>query len=339
MAKRPLALIAGCAGPRLLAEERAFLRDADPLGFILFARNCEDPDQVTALVAEFRDAVGRANAPVLIDQEGGRVARLKPPHWRAAPPPIRFAELHDVSPDAGIEAARLNARLIAHELAALGISVDCLPVLDIPQRDADPIIGDRAAGSTPDQSAILGRAACEGLLAGGVCPVIKHIPGHGRATEDSHKALPRVDASIEDLRAVDFPPFAALADAPWGMTAHVVYKAIDPDRPATTSDAVVNGVIRDHIGFDGLLLTDDLSMRALTGPFEERASKSLEAGCDVVLHCNGDMGEMVASAKGAAPMTDKAWDRFERGEAMRANVEPLDVGAALARLDALMETA
>ncbi len=331
------AAVFGCSGPVLTAAERRFFRDADPLGFILFARNCEAPDQVRALVGALRDCVGRADAPVLIDQEGGRVARLRPPNWRAAPAPARFVDLARRHPEAAAEAARLNARLIAAELHALGITVDCLPVLDVPQPGADPVIGDRAAGDTPDRAAALGRAACEGLLDGGVLPVIKHLPGHGRAAVDSHVALPVVDAPRADLEAVDCAPFRALAHMPWGMTAHVVYRAVDPEAPATTSAAVIGDLIRGVIGFDGLLVTDDVCMGALGGGFRERAEAALAAGCDVVLHCSGDAAEMAAVAEGTGALTDAARRRLARGEDLRRPPHPFDPIAAEARLTALLE--
>jgi beta-N-acetylhexosaminidase len=335
------AAIFGCAGPRLSADERAFFRDVDPLGFILFARNVETPAQVRALTDDLRDCVGRAEAPVLIDQEGGRVARLKPPHWRAAPPAAAFGALYARDPAAAIEAARLNARLIAAELAPLGIDVDCAPVLDIAVAGAHAVIGDRAFAPDLPTIATLGRAQAVGLLAGGVIPVMKHLPGHGRATADSHLELPSVDASRAELEASDFAPFRALADLPWAMTAHVLYRALSGNQPATTSESVVREVIRGHIGFNGLLLTDDLSMRALDGTYAERARASLAAGCDVVLHCNGEMDQMRAIAAAVAPLTPQATARVRRGAERRdrarddANADALD--AMRRRLATLMD--
>ena len=292
----PTAAIYGCAGPVLDAGERAFFRAADPLGFILFARNCIDPDQLGGLVASLRDAVGRADAPVLIDQEGGRVARLGPPHWRRPPKAARFAALAGCDTEAAERAAWLNARLIAAELRALGITVGCAPVLDVPAPDAHEIIGDRAYGTEPGQIARLGRAVIDGLLAGGVAPVVKHIPGHGRARADSHHALPVVEATADELGVVDFAPFAACADAPFAMTAHVTYTALDASAPATFSNIVIGETIRKTIGFTGALMSDDLSMRALDGALASRATRALEAGCDLVLHCNGEAGEMAEIA-------------------------------------------
>ena len=294
-----LSAIFGCSGVALTEAERAFFKDADPWGFILFKRNCADPRQVRDLVEELRASVGRADAPVLIDQEGGRVMRLAPPVWPPRPAMARIGAVYRRDPSAGREAAWLAARLIAHDLAELGVTVDCAPVLDIPQPDADDIIGDRAFGDKPDIIAALGRAVCEGLEAGGVLPVIKHIPGHGRALVDSHLELPRVAASAETLAETDFAPFAALSDAPMAMTAHIVYEALDASAPATTSPAVIGEVIRKQIGFDNLLMSDDLSMKALGGAFDARARAALAAGCDVVLHCNGEMDEMELVASGA----------------------------------------
>ncbi len=308
--REPLAAIFGCSGTALSPDERSFFRDADPLGFILFARNIETPDQVRGLVTALRGAVGRDDAPVLIDQEGGRVARLGAPHWRKYPSARAIAAL-------GEEAARLGARLIADDLAALGITVNCMPVLDLPAAEADPIIGDRAYGARPDGVIALARAVCAGLLAGGVLPVIKHMPGHGRATVDSHKDLPRVAAPLALLEAHDFAPFRALAQMPWAMTAHVVYTAIDPDDAATVSPRLIAGTIRGSIGFDGFLVSDDLSMQALAGPIGARARKALAAGCDAVLHCNGRMDEMIEVASSAAPRSPAGRRRLAAGEALR----------------------
>ena len=284
--------IYGCTGLSLSQAEKDFFRQTQPWGFILFARNVSSPGQVRTLIEELRATVGDAGAPVLIDQEGGRVARLKPPHWRQRPPAARFGALHDGNPDMAREAVYLNARLIAHDLAGLGINVDCLPVLDVPVAGAHDVIGDRAFAADPHIIIELGRAQIEGLLDGGVLPVMKHIPGHGRSTADSHLALPRVAASMAELSATDFVTFRSLDSCPLAMTAHVVYEAIDPQRPATTSPKVIRDVIRGEIGFAGLLMSDDLSMKALDGPLAARAKAAQFAGCDLVLHCNGDMDEM-----------------------------------------------
>ncbi|WP_333587517.1 beta-N-acetylhexosaminidase [Phenylobacterium sp.] len=332
------ACIFGCAGPDLLAEEAAFFRAVRPWGFILFKRNVQTPDQVRRLTEALRETVGRADAPILIDQEGGRVQRLGPPHWPVYPPGRAYGRLPANDPLLRREITRLGARLIAHDLAALGINVDCVPVLDVPQAGAHDIIGDRAYGETPQAVALLGRAAAEGLIAGGVLPVIKHIPGHGRALADSHLDLPVVDAPRSELEAVDFPPFQVLSDMPLAMTAHVVYADIDPRKPATTSRRVITQVIRDHIGFQGLLMSDDLSMQALSGDFAGRTRAALSAGCDVVLHCNGDMVEMKSIAEACRPLAGAARRRAEAAMARLArHPEPFDVEEGRARLAAALE--
>ncbi|MDI1285107.1 MAG: beta-N-acetylhexosaminidase [Reyranella sp.] len=315
---RPRAAILGCAGPELTADERAFFRDADPLGFILFARNVDGPERTRRLVEDLRSSVARADAPVLIDQEGGRVARLRPPHWRKAPPARLLGALYARDPEQGLEATRLNSRLLAADVASVGCDVDCLPVLDIAFPETHAVIGDRAYADRPEPVAALGRAAAEGLLAEGVMPVIKHIPGHGRATVDSHEKLPTVSASRDLLERTDFVPFKLLADLPWAMTGHLLFEAIDPAACITVSAQGVREVIRGHIGFDGLLLSDDLSMQALGGSLGERASRALAAGCDVALHCNGRMDEMVEIVSQTGPMTDAAERRFEAGRAFLA---------------------
>jgi beta-N-acetylhexosaminidase len=335
----PAAAIFGCSGPVLTEEERRFFARTNPLGFILFARNIDTPDQVRALVQTLRDSVGRADAPVLIDQEGGRVQRLRPPHWRKAPAGAPFAQLALTDRAAAAEALRLNFRLIGAELAALGIDVDCAPVLDVPVAGSHDVIGDRAYGTEPAVVAALGRAVMNGLLDEGVLPVIKHIPGHGRAMVDSHLDLPVVDASRAELEERDFPPFRALADAPWAMTAHVVYRAIDPNAPATTSVKMIGEIIRGVIGFDGVLISDDLSMKALGGSFEDRTTASLGAGCDVVLHCNGEMAEMEAIARAVHPLADISRERLARAAAMKRRGAPLDAVAALAKIAAALGSA
>jgi len=332
----PRAAIFGCAGPALTSWEAGFFAETDPFGFILFGRNCEAPDQIRALVAALRDCVGRADAPVLIDQEGGRVVRLKPPHWRAAPPAEVFGQLALLNPPAAVDAARDNALLIAAELAALGIDVDCAPVLDLRYPSAHDVIGDRAFGADPELVAALGRAACEGFLAGGVLPVVKHVPGHGRARVDSHHALPVVEAPLAELERSDFAPFHALADAPWAMTGHVVYTALDDVRPATTSPLVIGEVIRGTIGFAGVLVSDDLSMQALSGGLGERARDALAAGCDLALHCNGKPEEMRAVAAAAGPLGPESLARIAAARAQLRPVESVDLVALRERLDALL---
>ena len=331
--KRPAPVIFGCAGATLDAAERDFFRSVDPLGFILFARNCQTPEQVKQLVSDLRGSVGRSDVPVLIDQEGGRVARLGPPHWRRPPAAAVFAALYRKDPAKGLEATRLNARLIAHDLTALGIDVDCVPVLDTPVPGAHDIIGDRAYGTEAAQIAALGQAVLDGMAAGGVAPVIKHIPGHGRARADTHIELPVVDATAADL-AADFAPFAALKHAPWAMTAHVVYSAFDRVAPATTSPVVIRDIIRGRIGFTGALMSDDLGMQALSGDFGTRARASLAAGCDVVLHCSGNPDEMQAVRRGLSPMSDAAARRV--AAARPAPASPFDAAAGLARLQELL---
>ncbi len=328
----PLAAIFGLSGPVLTEAERQFFREADPAGFILFQRNCETPAQLRALIAALRDTVGRDDAPVLIDQEGGRVARLKPPHWPEYPAPAKIAALQGLR---AREAAWLGARLIADDLALLGITVDCAPVIDLPVPGADPIIGDRAWGTSPAAVAELGRAVCDGLMAGGVLPVIKHIPGHGRGNVDSHRGLPVVATDRATLDSSDFAPFRALASIPWAMTAHILYTAIDSERPATLSQRVVK-VIRTSIGFDGVLVSDDLSMQALGGSLPERARGALEAGCDLVLHCNGDMVEMSGIAAAIGSLNEAARRRLAGAEARRQAPGNFDRFAAERRFAALL---
>lgn len=317
------AVIFGCAGLSLTVSERKFFKEAAPAGFILFVRNIETPAQVRRLVAELRECSGGDSAFVLIDQEGGRVARLKPPHWREAPPAGRFGELYATRPEAGVAAAWLNARLQAEELHALGIDVDCAPVLDLCVPGAHDIIGDRSFGADTAAIAALGRSACNGFMAGGVLPVVKHAPGHGRALQDSHKALPVVTVARDVLEATDFAPFRALADMPAAMTAHVVYEAVDPEHPATTSAAVIRDVIRGAIGFDGLLISDDLSMKALQGGLGARAAAACRAGCDVVLHCNGAMPEMQAVAAECGRLSPDAERRIAAARARLSRRKPL----------------
>jgi len=331
------AFICGLKGVALDAQERAFLRDARPWGVILFRRNVASRDRLRALTGDIRDALGR-HAPILVDQEGGRVQRLGPPEWRAYPPAAVF-ERAGADAAAAERLARLGARLIASDLREAGIDVDCLPVLDAPAPGAHDIIGNRAYSRDPDRVARLGRAAAEGLLAGGVLPVMKHIPGHGRARADSHLELPVVEAPREELEAVDFPPFVANADLPAAMTAHVVYTAIDPAAPGTLSRKVVQEIIRGRIGFDGLLMTDDLSMKALTGGFRERAERAIAAGVDLALHCNGDLSEARPVAEGAPLLAGRALERAEAALARIRDIEPFDAAAAAAEFDAAVSAA
>jgi beta-N-acetylhexosaminidase len=333
------ALIVGCSGVELTRAEKALFRAEKPWGFILFKRNVDTPDQVRKLVDSFRKAVGRDDAPVLIDQEGGRVQRLGPPHWPKYPAGRAYGQIKTNDPLVRREIARLGARLIAHDLKALGITVDCVPVLDVPVPGAHDVIGDRAYAADPQTIAVLGRAASEGLIAGGVLPVIKHIPGHGRAGADSHLALPVVDTDRKTLSKTDFVPFRHLADMPLAMTAHVVYSAIDPKRPATTSKKVIRDVIRGEIGYDGLVMSDDLSMKALAGDFAKRTKAALKAGCDVVLHCNGDMIEMRAIIEATPELKGKAKRRAEAALKRISHApEPFDPVEGRARLDAALAT-
>ncbi|WP_375408245.1 beta-N-acetylhexosaminidase [uncultured Methylobacterium sp.] len=319
------ALILGCAGRTLSAEETAFFREVRPWGFILFKRNIGTPDEVRALTEALRVTIGRADAPVLIDQEGGRVQRMGPPHWPSYPPGRTFGRLDG----SAATVARLGARLMAHDLASVGINVDCAPVLDVPVAGAHDVIGDRAYGDRAEAVAAIGRAVAEGLMAGGVLPVMKHIPGHGRAACDSHKGLPVVEASRESLDAHDFAPFRALADLPMAMSAHVVYASIDASRPATQSRRMIEEVIRASIGFDGLLMSDDLSMHALTGSFRDRAEAAFAAGIDVALHCNGEIAEMRGVVEGTP---DLAGDALRRADAALALLRPAsDLDLAEAR--------
>ena len=299
------------SGISLTADERAFFKEAQPAGYILFGRNIENREQLRALTDALRDLHGRDDLLISIDQEGGRVARMKPPVWDAYPPPGAFAALYDIAPASAIQAIGLNAQLLAADLCEVGITVDYLPLLDIPTEGAHDVIGDRALGSEPMQVAALGRATLDGLARGGVTGCIKHMPGHGRATVDSHKHLPVVDASEEDL-AVDIAPFAKLADAPIAMTAHIRYTAWDADNPATQSEFVISEIIRKRIGFDGLLLSDDIDMHALEGTIPERSARAIAAGCDLVLNCWGKMEDMAGTAEVLPTMSDTTRSRLDR---------------------------
>jgi len=332
----PRAFITGIAGLSLSDDERGFLRESRPWGFILFKRNVDNPAQVKALVEELRGSVDTPDAPVLIDQEGGRVQRLGPPHWPVYPPGAVFSTLYDIDPEVGLTAARLSARLIADDLAALGITVDCLPLADVPIAGADAVIGDRAYGTSPDKVAAIARAVTDGLAQGGVLPVLKHIPGHGRATADSHHRLPTVDTAREELDRTDFAAFRPLADLPMAMTAHVVFSALDAAQPATTSATIIDQVIRESIGFQGLLMSDDVSMNALAGSIAERTRAIVAAGCDVVLHCNGQLDEMRQVVAETPELQGRALARAEAALAARHAPQPFDRAAARAELDALI---
>src|SRR5689334_516778 len=330
------AFITGVSGLELSATEREFLRGERPWGFILFKRNIETPDQVSDFVAELRDCVGEADAPVLIDQEGGRVARLGPPHWPAYPPGATFGVLYDLDMPLGLRAAWLSARLIAADLIGLGITVDCLPLADVPVAGADAVIGNRAYGTEPGKVAAIARAVTGGLEEGGVLPVLKHIPGHGRATADSHFRLPTVDTPRGELERTDFAAFQPLADLPMAMTAHVVFSALDPAHPATTSATIIAQVIRGGIGFQGLLMSDDVSMNALAGSLAERTRAIVDAGCDMVLHCNGKLDEMRDVAQQTPELAGEALERARRALAARKQPKAFDRSAGRAQLDTLM---
>lgn len=336
-------MIFGCSGTVLTDAEKDFFKNVDPLGFILFARNVETPAQVKNLVASLRETVGRENAPVLIDQEGGRVRRLRPPHWKDYPAQGVFGRLYDKNPAAACEAAHLNARLIGRDLRELGIDVDCLPLLDVPSNGAHDVIGDRAFSTDARAVADLGMAVCEGLLDEGVMPIVKHVPGHGRARCDSHLALPKVEEGRIELENVDFYPFRHLASAPWAMTAHLLYTAIDARKPASLSKTVIDEVIRGYIGFKGFLICDDLSMKALDGGLDELTRQALDAGCDAVLHCNGNPEEMQAVASAVRPLTGAASERLERSFSMREKsknkMPPVGTDEAADRIAALLAEA
>ena len=331
------AFITGIAGTTLDAQERAFIASERPWGFILFKRNIADPAQVTALVGQLRSAASEPDAPVLIDQEGGRVQRFGPPHWPVYPPGAAFGRLYDMDSRAGLRAAWLSARLIADDLLKTGVTVDCLPLADVPVAGADAVIGNRAYGTDPTKVAAIARAVTEGLERGGILPVLKHIPGHGRATADTHFRLPVVDTPQKELERTDFAAFRPLADLPMAMTAHVVFSAYDGAHPATTSAKMVEHVIRGLIGFQGLLMSDDVSMNALAGSLAERTRAVFAAGCDMVLHCNGNMDEMRAVAGETPELSGKALERAQRALALRKAPVPFNRGGARAELDALID--
>ena len=328
------ATIFGLSGPRLTDSERAFFRDLNPWAFILFARNIETPSQVRRLTQSLKDCVGR-DALIFIDQEGGRVQRLRPPHWNNYRPARDFANLYAVDPQLARRALYVNMRLIADDLYQLGITADCAPVLDIPVKGADDIISDRAYGTSPNSVIRLAHAAMAGLTAGGVATVIKHIPGHGRATVDSHKALPRISTDLQTLELTDFAPFNAFSDAPMAMTAHAVYDAIDPTQPVTISRKAIQGFIRGRFGFDGILMSDDLDMKALSGTLTQRTEQSLRAGCDVALQCSGQLRDMIEVAKGSRNMTPVTLIRANLAE----NCAPPPLGFDRASAEAELKAA
>ncbi len=331
-------VIFGLSGPVLTPDETALFRDADPLGYILFGRNCIDRDQMRALTDALRSLSGRDDLPILIDQEGGRVSRMRPPIWPDFPAPAAFARLYATAPSSAIAAARANAQAIGTMLAEVGVTVDALPLLDVAQPGMTVAIGDRSYGADPMQVAALGRATLDGLAAARVVGIVKHMPGHGRAVVDSHLELPRVSASAEDL-ATDLAPFATLSHAPMAMTAHVVFEAWDADRPATLSPTVIADIIRDRIGFDGLLMTDDIDMKALTGTAADKASAAIDAGCDVVLDCWARMDEMTAIAARLADIAPASRARLDRAMASVGTVDPVPVADLVATRDRLLALA
>jgi beta-N-acetylhexosaminidase len=330
------AAIYGLAGTALSADESAFFRDARPAGYIVFRRNIETREQLRALTDSLRDLEGHDEVPILIDQEGGRVARMRPPEWQAFPSGEAFDRLYQIAPSSAIEAARVNARALGLMLNEVGVTIDCLPMLDVRQPGATDIVGDRALGSEPMQVSALGRAILDGLASAGVLGVIKHIPGHGRALVDSHKELPVVDAG-EDLLAVDLEPFERLRDAAMGMTSHLLYTQWDAERPASQSPIVIHDIIRQRIGFDGFLMSDDIGMEALAGDHGQRAAACLAAGCDAALHCDGKMDNMISVANDVGPLTPEAEARLARAMAMRFTPDgKMDFAAAVAKRDALL---
>jgi beta-N-acetylhexosaminidase len=333
------AFITGLSGPELSSAEREFIRAERPWGFILFKRNVNSPAQVIQLIHELRKEINQPEAPVLVDQEGGRVQRLRPPHWPLYPAGAVLGRLYDIDPALGLSAARLSARLIAADLRDLGITVDCLPLADVPVAGADDVIGDRAYGAQPAKVASIARAVSDGLEQGGVLPILKHIPGHGRATADSHLSLPRVDTPKAELERTDFAAFQPLADLPMAMTAHVVFSALDPAQPATTSATIIKQVIRGVIGFQGLLMSDDVSMNALTGSIAERTRALFAAGCDMALYCNGKLDEMREVAGETPELSGKALERAKRALASRKSPQAFDRQAGRAELDRLIERA
>jgi beta-N-acetylhexosaminidase len=328
-------VIFGLSGPSLTDDERAFFREAEPLGYILFKRNCVDPAQMRALTDDLRDLSGRGDLPILIDQEGGRVARMQPPVWPAFPTGAAFDALYERAPISAIEAARANGQALAAILREAGVTVDCAPLLDVAVEGGTPAIGDRAFGRDPMRVAALGRALLDGLARGGVVGVVKHMPGHGRAMVDSHLELPRVTAGAEALE-VDLLPFQRLHDAPMGMTAHIVFEAWDAELPATLSPTVIRDVIRGRIGFDGLLFTDDIDMKALSGTAGEKAERALAAGCDVVLDCWARMPEMVEIASRIPDAPAMCLERLARAMGLVGEAEDVPLAELLAKRDALL---
>jgi beta-N-acetylhexosaminidase len=337
---RPRPIIFGCAGTVLTPGERNFFSDINPFGFILFQRNCQSRDQVRQLIADLRATVGRDVAPILIDQEGGRVARLKPPNWPKYPAARIFGQIWESDHQLGVEAVKIHATLMGHELARLGVTVNCAPVLDLSYPITHDAIGDRAFSAKADAVIALGRAFAEGLLEAGVLPVIKHMPGHGRATVDPHLSLPFVEADTAALEVTDMKPFMALKDFPIGMTCHLMFKKIDPVNPVSLSSKIISDLIRGKIGFDGLLFSDDLDMKALTGRLEDRGRDALAAGNDVLLYCSPDQAGMVEIGRGLPAMNDLAWARWQRAMDRLPKRQPfIDIQGLNERLDIILGAA
>ena len=332
----PAAVVFGFAGETLTPDEEALFRNSEPAGYVLFARNISSPDQVRKLTDSLRELAGNERIPVLIDQEGGRVQRLKPPYWPAYPAMRRFGERASQDPNEAAICVTLNYQLIAADLKALGVNIDCAPVLDLPVGGSHNVIGDRAFADDPSIVGRLGIAVCEGLAKGGVVPVIKHMPGHGRALVDSHNELPRVDASLDELRRTDFLPFKRISSAPIGMTAHIVYAALDAELPGSSSKTVVDDVIRGEIGFDGLLFSDDICMKALTGPVRTRMDAVLQAGCDLALHCDGNFEDMVSIAEDCPRMRPESVARLHTAMKIVDDSEKFDADAAKRRISGFL---
>jgi beta-N-acetylhexosaminidase len=332
----------GCAGTRLTPVEHALFKDADPFGFILFKRNCESPDQLKYLIHELKHAVGRDQVIVAIDQEGGRVARLQPPHWPKYPAARKFGMMYERNPDWGVEAIRCYTRVIAYELTRLGFSINCAPVVDLFNPGGTPALGDRCFSMMPDIVAALARAQAETFMANGILPVIKHLPGHGRLKVDPHHLLPRIEATLTELETLDFMPFLLLKDIPLGMNSHAIFTALDPTNPASLSRTVNREIIRLKLGFDGLLLSDDITMKALNGKPGDLATRALDAGNDIVLHCSGDSSEMEAISRALDIMGEAAWGKagWARWEHAQKMVKPIDPAyspaADAVRLDVLL---
>lgn len=334
---RPLPVVFGCSWTELTVAERRFFADVNPFGFILFRRNCESPDQTRWLARELRSTVNRSDAPIFIDQEGGRVARLQPPRWTKHPPARLFGEIYEEDPEWAVEALQISTRIMAHELANLEITANCAPVLDLLFEDGTSALGDRCYGRKPEMVAALARAAAETMLSCGVLPVLKHYPGHGRMRLDPHKTLPSISASRAELESEDFAPFALLRDMPCGMTSHAIYAALDPNRPASLSSIIHQDIIRGVLGFDGLLLSDDIAMKALVGVPDNLAARIIEAGSDLVLHCSANMDEMRQVVSRLSPMSDQSWARWLRAKEMASVADDnYDFAEDVARLDTLL---